>query len=126
MTAAGSAGSAAEQRRERLPRARVRLRSDYLAIQNKGRRLNGTHLMLFARAGTGRMGITVSRKVGGAVVRNRVKRQLREAWRTQVERIGPGRDYVLLARPGFAEAADANGSGWVEERVGEALEMAAP
>ena len=84
MTAAGSAGSA-ERRRERLPRAaRVRLRSDYLAIQNKGRRLNGTHLMLFARAGTGRMGITVSRKVGGAVVRNRVKRQLREAYRARV------------------------------------------
>ena len=73
-----------------------------------------------------RVGIAVPRKVGGAVVRNRVKRQLREAWRTQVDRIGSGRDYVLLARPGFAEAAEANESGWVADRVGEALELAAP
>src|SRR6187399_2537377 len=69
LTAAGSAGSA-ERRRERLPRAvRVRLRSDYLAIQNRGRRVGGATLLVFARAGQGRMGITVSRKVGGAVVR---------------------------------------------------------
>src|SRR6478672_9486727 len=51
LTAAGSASSA-ERRRERLPRAvRVRLRSDYLAIQNRGRRVGGATLLVFARAG---------------------------------------------------------------------------
>ena len=106
MTAAGSAGSA-EQRRERLPRARVRLRSDYLAIQNKGRRLNGTHLMLFARAGTGRMGITVSRKVGGAVVRNRVKRWIRECYRRRRPEFPTEVDFVVVARPAAGDAGHA-------------------
>jgi ribonuclease P protein component len=107
LTAAGSAGSA-EQRRERLPRAaRVRLRSDYLAIQNKGRRLSGTHLMLFARAGSGRMGITVSRKVGGAVVRNRVKRWIRECYRRRRPEFPATIDFVVVARPAAGDAGHA-------------------
>ena len=90
LIAAGSAGSA-EQRRERLPRAaRVRLRSDYLTIQNRGRRVSGTNLMVFAVAGSGRMGITVSRKVGGAVERNHVKRCVREAY-SKVRNCAPSR-----------------------------------
>jgi ribonuclease P protein component len=107
LTAAGSAGSA-EQRRERLPRAaRVRLRSDYLAIQNKGRRLSGTNLMVFARAGSGRMGITVSRKVGGAVVRNRVKRWIRECYRRRRPEFPTAVDFVVVARPAASEAGHA-------------------
>ena len=41
--------------------------------------------MVFSRAGSGRMGITVSRKVGGAVVRNRVKRWIRECFRRRAD-----------------------------------------
>src|SRR5688572_28887974 len=53
LVAAGSAGPA-ERRRERLPRSvRVRRRAEYLTIQNQGRRMSGTHLMLFSRAGSG-------------------------------------------------------------------------
>ena len=73
-----------------------------------------------------RVGIAVPRKVGGAVVRNKVKRRLREAWRAQVERIPSGRDYVLVARPGLAESSDSQGGDWLVERVGEALRKATP
>lgn len=50
-----------------------------------------------------RYGITVGRRVGGAVVRNRVKRQLREIMRQK--RLRPGRDIVLIARPPAAGAS---------------------
>jgi ribonuclease P protein component len=107
LTAAGSAGSAV-RRRERLPRAaRVRLRSDYLAIQNRGRRVGGANLLVFALAGNGRMGITVSRKVGGAVVRNRVKRWIRECFRRRRTDFPGQVDFVVVARPAAATAGHA-------------------
>jgi ribonuclease P protein component len=115
------------QRRHRLSRSR-----DFDAVYRQGKSVSTRSLVLYwferhdDHDAAPRVGIAVPRKVGGAVVRNRVKRQLREAWRAQVERIGSGRDYVLVARPGFAEAADANGIDWVSDRVVEALEQAAP
>jgi len=104
LIAAGSAGTA-EQRRERFPRAaRVRRRADYLAIQNRGRRVSGANLMLFALAGNGRIGITVSRKVGIAVVRNRVKRWIRDCWRRSRADFPGHVDMVVVARPSAAAA----------------------
>jgi len=47
-----------------------------------------------------RFGITVTRKIGNAVVRNRIRRRLREAIRAAAEQANPGTDYVLVARPG--------------------------
>ena len=91
--------------RERFPRAvRVRRRSEYLAIQNRGRRVSGPHLMVFATAGSGRLGLTVSRKVGGAVSRNRVKRWLRECYRRHRAAVPATLDVVVVARPGAAGA----------------------
>jgi ribonuclease P protein component len=57
-------------------------------------------------------------------VRNRIKRQLREVWRERLERVPAGRDYVLIAKPGLAEAVEANGFGWLGERVDEVLTKA--
>jgi ribonuclease P protein component len=106
LTAAGSAGAA--EQRERFPRAaRVRRRPEYLAIQNRGRRVSGTNLMLFAVAGSGRMGVTVSRKVGGAVVRNRVKRWIRECYRRGRGAFPGEVDFVVVARPAAADAGHA-------------------
>lgn len=51
-----------------------------------------------------RIGITASRKIGGAVVRNRAKRRLRQAAARVLPQAGkPGTDYVLIARAGTAE-----------------------
>lgn len=91
--------------RERLPRAaRVRRRPEYLLIQNRGRRVGGAHLLLFALPGTGRLGITVSKKVGGAVQRNRVKRWIRDCFRRSRSRFPEALDLVVVARPGAAAA----------------------
>jgi len=100
----GPAGSAL-RRGERFPRAvRVRRRTDYVLIQNQGRRVAGQHLLLFARPGGGRLGVTVSRKVGGAVLRNRVKRWIRECYRRRAGEFPAGMDVVVVARPNAAAA----------------------
>ena len=72
-----------------------------------------------------RLGLAVPKSVGNAVVRNRVKRQLRETWDELAERARPGHDYVLVARPGLAEPADTRGHQWLAERVTEVLDKAA-
>ena len=72
-----------------------------------------------------RLGLAIPRAVGGAVDRNRLKRRLREVWRTLDDRVTPGRAYVLVARPGLAEPAESRGQAWLSERVVEVLEKAA-
>ena len=95
---------------EGLPRARrVRKRADYLAIQGAGRRFSGDHYMLFARRAEGepgpaRLGVTVSRKVGGAVLRNKVKRWVRESCRRMQRDLPTGMDLVVVARPSAARS----------------------
>jgi ribonuclease P protein component len=108
--AGGGRGRAAGRAGERLPRGRrVRKRGEFLAIQGQGQRFTGTHYLLFARpAGeasrAGRFGVTVSRKVGGAVVRNRVKRWIRESCRRMQDQLPAGVDLVVVARPSAAGA----------------------
>ncbi len=63
--------------------------------------------MLFSRAGSGRIGVTVSRKVGVAVVRNRVKRWIRECFRRQRGDFPSQLDLVVVARPAAAGAGHA-------------------
>ena len=58
-------------------------------------------LVLYARknhSATNRVGVTVSKKLGGAVVRNRVRRRLREVYRLNESRFAPGWDIVVVAR----------------------------
>jgi ribonuclease P protein component len=58
-------------------------------------------LVLYARrnrSNSNRVGVTVSKKLGGAVVRNRVRRRLREVYRLNETRFAPGWDIVVVAR----------------------------
>jgi ribonuclease P protein component len=112
-------------RRHRLSRSR-----DFDAVYRRGRSVSTRFLVLywFARDEEGdepRLGIAVPKSTGGAVVRNRTKRQLREAWRALLEQVPRGRDYVLVARPGLPEASERRGFDWLKERVVEVLGKAA-
>lgn len=98
-------------------RERVRRRSAYLKVQNRGRKLHTEHFLVFVwppeAPSTGlagglpptRLGVTVSKKVGGAVQRNRLKRLAREAFRRHKAWFPPGRDVVLVAKQSAGGAA---------------------
>jgi ribonuclease P protein component len=68
-----------------------------------------------------RLGVSVSRKVGGAVDRNRVKRTLREAFWSLAERLPRDYDFVLVARPEIAELIKQEGTKGVAASLEEAL-----
>ena len=110
------------ERRYRLSRSR-----DFDAVYRQGRSVSTRYLTLhwFPRDddpdGAPRLGLAVPKAVGTAVARNRLKRQLRETWRTLGDGVGPGRDYVLVARAGIAEPAETRGHEWLAEQVGEVL-----
>jgi ribonuclease P protein component len=113
------------QRRHRLSRSR-----DFDAVYRHGRSVSTRFLVLywFAREDDGeepRLGLAVPRAVGTAVVRNRMKRRLREAFRARLPELPQGQDYVLVVRPGLAEAVEARGFEWLGERVDEILGKAA-
>ncbi len=72
-----------------------------------------------------RVGFAVPRKVGGAVERNAVKRRLRDAVDRNSQLLRPATDYVLIARPGLAAAAEAQGFEWLSGQVAELLGSAA-
>jgi ribonuclease P protein component len=113
------------QRRYRLSRSR-----DFDAVYRQGKSVSTRFLVLywFPREDGGdepRLGLAVPKASGSAVVRNRVKRQLREAWSASLTEVGGGRDYVLIARPGLSEATEQRGFDWLRERVAEVLGKAA-
>jgi ribonuclease P protein component len=109
-------------KRYRLSRSR-----DFDTVYRHGRSVSTRFLTLywFPREGEEgdepRLGVAVPKSGGSAVVRNRLKRQIREAWRARVESLRPGHDYVIVARPGLAESVESRGSEWLGERIGEVL-----
>ena len=103
---AGSEGDDAQPRVDAtFPRsARVRKRFEHRAAQERGRRVQTPHfvLIVLARDGQGpsRLGITVTKKIGTAVARNRTKRVLREVFRQHRALFPAGADVVAIAKDG--------------------------
>jgi ribonuclease P protein component len=110
------------KRANRLSRSR-----DFDAVYRQGRSVSSRFLVLYwfpqEEPAAPRFGFSVPRAVGGAVERNTIKRQLRELWRSRLERVPTGHDYVLIVRPGLPEAVSANGFDWLGERIDEVLAM---
>ena len=107
----------ATRRRPRLSRS-----ADFQRVYRQGDSVSSRHFVLYAfprehsagepgppDAGDIRLGVSVGRRVGGAVERNRVKRLLREAFWALPERVSQRHDYVVVARQGAAELGDAGG-----------------
>ncbi len=111
------------KRANRLSRSR-----DFDAVYRQGRSVSSRYLVLYwfpqDEPGPARFGFSVPRAVGGAVERNRIKRQLREVWQERLERVPEGHDFVLIVRQGLPDAVEANGFAWLGERVDEVLGQA--
>jgi ribonuclease P protein component len=89
------------------PPESLRQRAEFVRAQSEGKKLKGRHLLVIVAAGrTGgvRLGITVSRRVGNAVVRNRVRRRIREIVRGQLALLPRGFDLIVIAFPEAARA----------------------
>lgn len=83
---------------------RMRRRSEFQRVFDAGRRVHGRYLTVVfapAQGADSRLGIVASRKIGGAVVRNRAKRLIRQAFRTNVTPGSP-LDLVVIAKPAAA------------------------
>ncbi len=113
------------RRQHRLSRSR-----DFDTVYRKGRSVSTRFLVLYSfpreddPEGDPRLGLAVSRQIGGAVERNRLKRRLRASFGERAPQLPAGHDFVLIARPGLAEAVDNRGFSWLTERVDEVFRLA--
>lgn len=85
----------------------IRENKDFKKLYYRGKSVANDCLVVYYRRNGSplcRLGLTVSAKVGKAVVRNRVRRLIRESYRLMEERVLPGFDIVVVARGRAAEA----------------------
>lgn len=105
----GRANAGGEPTGQRLPAtSRLRRRGEFKRIQDSGWRFPSGSLILMLLPndlGRRRLGVTVSARVGNAVVRARVKRWLRELFRRRRDQLPPSCDLVLVARAAAAESS---------------------
>jgi ribonuclease P protein component len=112
----------AAQRRRRLSRS-----GEFDRVYRDGSSHATRYLVLYSfprqseEADEVRLGVSVSRKIGGAVDRNRVKRAMREAFWTLSDRLPPSHDFVLVARAEIGELIERDGSTGVRVSIEEAL-----
>ena len=112
---------------ERGKRGRLSRSGDFDRVYRNGQSHSNRFLVVYAFPRRGadddgegiRLGVSVSRKVGGAVERNAVKRALKDAFWALGEALPPGHDFVLVARPDVAGLLDREGA----PAVADALEQ---
>jgi ribonuclease P protein component len=123
---AGRSAGGGGSRRRRLSRS-----AEFERVYRQGRSKANRFLVLyeFPREGEAkdsadgpRLGVSVSRRVGGAVDRTRVKRALREAFWQEAERLPEGSDYVVVARPDAKGLAEREGTGGVRRSLAELVD----
>ena len=116
-------GAGAGRRRRRLSRS-----AEFERVYRQGRSKGNRFLVLYAfprEEGSDegpRLGLSVSRRVGGAVDRTRVKRVLREAFWQEAERLPADSDYVVVARPDAKGLAEREGAGGVRRSLAELVD----